>query len=333
MNYNSNNHLVRFADFEYARAAFVDARTPGSNLKENYCIIGKGVSQDSRQPVHIRKTDGFHIGAAGQPPGIVNSLHTHFSAEIFMIFKGKFRIFWGSDGENEAVLGPGDIISVPVNCFRGFEVIGDNNGFLFTVLGGDKCGGGIVSHPDVILEGRKYGLYLLKDGTLADAEAGDPVPEEGKLFPLMGQSEINAMDSYSEEEMMLYVSLWSKKASGISDFTRAGDFTCYHISGHPSHSDNFEIKSKDGVCVYSYSMVTGGLVPMHYRKEKQVLINLFGDVLITFQDSDLMPVVLGPGDVYDMPKESVYSLSGIRGNSYTYCVVKGDKAGPPEIRM
>ncbi|MDA3938005.1 MAG: cupin domain-containing protein [Spirochaetia bacterium] len=333
MNYDSNNHLVRFADLKYARAAFVDARTPGSSPKENYCIIGKGVSQDSRQPVHIQKTEGFHIGAAGQPPGVVNSLHTHFSAEIFMIFKGQFRIFWGTNGESEAVLGPGDIISVPVNCFRGFEVIGNDNGFLFTVLGGDTCGGGIISHPNVILEGRRHGLFLRKDGTLADTEAGDPVPEDVELLPVMSRDEVAALNNYSLEEMMNYVLFWAKRDSRKNSFTEAGDFKCYHISGHPSHIDNFNIKSKDGVCIYSYSMTNGGKVPMHYRKEKQVLINLFGDVLISFQDADLMPITLGPGDVYDMPTNSIFSLTGLRAETYTYCVVNGDNVSPPEIRL
>lgn len=93
----SNNSLIRYADMKYARTAFVDARTPGSHLKENYCLIGPGVSHNPNQPVHIRETDGFNIGAAGQPPGILNSLHSHFSAEIFMIFKGKFRIYSGRE--------------------------------------------------------------------------------------------------------------------------------------------------------------------------------------------------------------------------------------------
>jgi quercetin dioxygenase-like cupin family protein len=333
MDYSSNSHLVRFADLKYARAAFVDARTPGSSPKENYCIIGKGVSQDIRQPIHIQQTDGFHIGAAGQPPGVMNSLHSHFSAEIFMIFRGQFRVFWGPEGENDAILGPGDVISVPVNCFRGFEVIGNDNGLLFTVLGGNRCGGGIISHPSVILEGRKYGLYLLKDGTLADTEAGDPVPDEDNLFTIMSQKELETLNNYSREEMIQFVSWWTKKEFRKNAFSKAGDFACFHISGHPSHDDNFEIKSKDGVCIYAYGMAEGGQVPMHYRKEKQVLINFSGDVLVTFQDSELLPITLGPGDVYDMPKESVYALSGIREESYTYCVVKGDRVNSPEIRV
>ena len=328
---NPNDHLVRFADLEYARAAFVDARTPGSHLKENYCIVGKGVSENPRQPIHIHEVEGFHVGAAGQPPGILNSLHSHFTAEIFAIFKGRFRIYWGPEGGTDTVLRPGDIISVPVNCFRGFEVIGEDNGFMFAVLGGDDCGGGIVWHPDVIREGRQYGMYLKKDGRLADTVAGDPVPADEDLFEPMSDEEVRTFDDYTVKEMGRYVCRWDDRRVRKDGFGVAGDFALYHISGHPDNPEDFEIKSADGVCIYGYGMTPGGLVPPHRRKENQVLVNLFGDVRIDFEEEGLMPVVLGPGDVYDMPKGTAYSLAGIRGDSYTYCLVNGDRPEPPVL--
>jgi hypothetical protein len=70
---------------------------------------------------------------------------------------------------------------------------------------------------------------------------------------------------------------------------------------------------------------------MHLREENHVLINHAGDVIIRFREDDLMPVLLGPGDVYDMPRGKAYSLSGVRGLSYTYCVVKGDKVKDPRV--
>lgn len=331
MDYSSNNYLVRYADLEYARAAFVDARTPGSHLKENYCIIGKGVSENPRQPIHIKETDGFHVGAAGQPPGILNSLHSHFTAEVFLIFKGQFRIYWGPDGARETILGPGDMISVPTNCFRGFEVVGDDNGFLFTLLGGDDCGGGIVWHPSAIVEGRKHGMYLLKSKKLADTVAGDPVPSDDELFPVMTDDEVNSFDDYSEGEMLNFVSRWSAKRSRSTSFSQNGDFSLYHISGHPDNPADFEVKTIDGACIYAYGMSPGGIVPMHRRSENQVLVNLFGDVRIDFEDTQLMPIVLTPGDTYDMPKGTAYSLQGVRGESYTYCFVDGDFPAEPVL--
>ncbi len=331
MNYDSNKPLVRFADLRYARAAFVDARIPGSHLKENYCIVGRGVSQDTRQPVHIMETDGFHIGAAGQPPGILNSLHSHNSAEVFMVYKGTFRIYWGAEGEYEALLGPGDLITVPVHCFRGFEVVGTESGFMFVALGGDDCGGGIVWHPSILAEGQKYGLYLKRDNTLADTVLGDPVPADDELFEPLSMEEVRQFDSYSVEEMLKFVSFRKDRTPRVRRFSSSGDFSCHHVSGSPDHPDDFEAKSRDGLCVYAYEMETGGYVPMHRRSENQVLINYWGDVRLTFSDTELMPIVLGPGDTYNLPTGLGVRIDCIRGRSYTYCVVKGDAVSAPEL--
>jgi len=40
----------------------------GSDAKENFAIVGSGVSESADQHVHIRESPGFNIGAAGQPP-------------------------------------------------------------------------------------------------------------------------------------------------------------------------------------------------------------------------------------------------------------------------
>ena len=39
--------LVRYADLKGLRNAFIDARTPGSDRKENFTIIGPGVAPDA----------------------------------------------------------------------------------------------------------------------------------------------------------------------------------------------------------------------------------------------------------------------------------------------
>ena len=35
-----NNNLVRYMELIPGTSAFIDARTPGSDLKDNFCIIG-----------------------------------------------------------------------------------------------------------------------------------------------------------------------------------------------------------------------------------------------------------------------------------------------------
>ena len=69
--------VVRYGDLRPCKTAFIDAHTPGSDRKENFTIIGGGVSESPDQHVHIRETPGGNIGAAGQPPPV--KVHKRFS--------------------------------------------------------------------------------------------------------------------------------------------------------------------------------------------------------------------------------------------------------------
>ena len=91
-------YIVRYADLKPCKTAFIDAHTPGSDQKDNFTIIGSGVSESADQFVHISETPGFNIGAAGQPPKCFNSLHYHNTAEVFFVLKGRWR-FFGVDME------------------------------------------------------------------------------------------------------------------------------------------------------------------------------------------------------------------------------------------
>ncbi|MGL5138263.1 MAG: cupin, partial [Beijerinckiaceae bacterium] len=101
--------IVRYGDLKPCKTAFIDAHTPGSDQKENFTIIGAGVSESADQHIHIRETPGFNIGAAGQPPRCRNSLHSHRTAEVFFVLKGRWRFFWGRWGKaGEVTLEEGD---------------------------------------------------------------------------------------------------------------------------------------------------------------------------------------------------------------------------------
>ena len=51
--------IVRYGDLMPCKTAFIDAHTPGSDSKENFTIIGGGVSESPDQHVHIAETPGF----------------------------------------------------------------------------------------------------------------------------------------------------------------------------------------------------------------------------------------------------------------------------------
>ncbi len=177
--------IVRFNELIPCRTAFIDAHTPGSDQKENYTIIGAGVSESPDQHVHLRKTPGFNIGAAAQPAGCTNSLHSHRTAEVFIIHSGNWRFFWGLYGDKgEVVLNPGDVISLPTHMFRGFENITEKSesnpngyGFMFAVLGGNDSGGGVLWAPKVIETAQTHGLVLLENGLLIDTHNGESIPD------------------------------------------------------------------------------------------------------------------------------------------------------------
>ena len=168
--------IVRFNELIPCRTAFIDAHTPGSDQKENYTIIGAGVSESPDQHVHLSKTPGFNIGAAAQPAGCTNSLHSHRTAEVFIIHLGKWRFFWGLYGDKgEVVLEPGDVISLPTHMFRGFENITEQNesnpngyGFMFAVLGGNDSGGGVFWAPQVIEAAQAHGLVAFDQNNIED---------------------------------------------------------------------------------------------------------------------------------------------------------------------
>jgi len=183
--------IVRYGDLRPCKTAFIDAHTPGSDQKENFTIIGGGVSESPDQHVHIRETPGFNIGAAGQPPKCRNSLHSHRTAEVFFILKGRWRFFWGRWGTaGEVMLQEGDIFNIPTGIFRAFENIGTDYGMIMAILGGDDAGGGVIWAPQVITDAKDYGLVLGKNGKLYDSKKGQYLPADVPPMPLLTEAEL-----------------------------------------------------------------------------------------------------------------------------------------------
>jgi len=183
--------IVRYGDLKPCKTAFIDAHTPGSDQKENFTIIGGGVSESADQHVHITETPGFNIGAAGQPPKCRNSLHSHRTAEVFFVLKGRWRFFWGRWGKaGEVVLEEGDIFNIPTGIFRGFENIGTDYGMIMAVLGGDDAGGGVIWAPQVIEDARDHGLVLGENGKLYDSKKGQSLPAGVSPMPVLTEQQL-----------------------------------------------------------------------------------------------------------------------------------------------
>ena len=195
--------IVRYGDLKPCKTAFIDAHTPGSDQKENFTIIGGGVSESPDQHVHIRDQIGFNIGAAGQPPKCRNSLHSHRTAEVFFVLKGRWRFFWGRWGTaGEVVLEEGDIFNIPTGIFRGFENIGNDYGMIMAILGGDDAGGGVIWAPQVIEDAKDHGLALGENGKLYDSKKGQSLPDGIGPMPLLGDDELAAFPEVAVENVV-----------------------------------------------------------------------------------------------------------------------------------
>lgn len=195
--------IVRYGELVPCKTAFIDTHTPGSDQKENFTIIGAGVSESPDQHVHIRETPGFNIGAAGQPPKCTNSLHTHRTAEVFFVQKGTWRFFWGIDGKDgEFVAKEGDLFNIPTGIFRGFENIGEEYGMIMAVLGGNNAGGGVIWAPHVIQTAKEHGLILAETGRLYDTKKGESLPDGVNPMPLLTAEELAVFPVVNERDVI-----------------------------------------------------------------------------------------------------------------------------------
>jgi len=201
--FNLDDYIVRYGELIPCRTAFIDTHTPGSDKKENFTIIGGGVSESKDKHVHITETPGFNYGAAGQPPHCQNSLHSHRTAEVFFVLKGRWRFFWGRWGDaGEVILEEGDFFNVPTGIFRGFQNIGEEYGMLMCVMGGDDSGGGVIWAPQVIEESAKHGLVLGEDGKLYDSKNGVFLPEGVNPMPLLTDEQLKQYPEPTTREVL-----------------------------------------------------------------------------------------------------------------------------------
>jgi mannose-6-phosphate isomerase-like protein (cupin superfamily) len=326
--------LIRYADLIPCRNAFVDSRSPGSDAKENFTLIGPGVSENPNQHVHIPEPHGFNIGGARQPPRCLNSQHSHETAEVFVVHKGRWRMIFGVHAdEGDAVMEEGDTISIPTRMFRGFENIGEETGFLFAVLGGDDPGK-VTWSPRVFDLAREYGLVLLEGGRLVDTTLGEKVPEGARLQHAPTAAEIAELATPPQDKLARCVAKAAAlRANPASPLARDGVEEAPVIT--PAQTgDGFAPGPIAGWWPHGFNLrrlrlVSGASVPRHVREEAEVIMMHQGVMQVATPEGD---VLLGPGDTFTTPKGLPRAFRATSSaDAIAYVVRGGDAPAAPRF--
>ena len=313
--YTMDDRIVRYGELVPCKTAFIDAHTPGSDQKENFTIIGGGVSESPDQHVHIAIPHGFNIGAAGQPPKCRNSLHDHNTAEVFFVLSGRWRFFWGRWGSaGEVVLEQGDIINIPTGIFRGFENIGTEYGMIMAILGGDDAGGGVHWAPQVIEDAADHGLILGENGKLYDQKKGQSLPDGIGPMPVMQSDELAKRPELTTMDVV------PNHVARFWDMFALSDSRPVNVIG-----ENGLLRDKPGFEV-DFITRSSAIKNAESHRFPSVLMPVRGHWRISW-DGD--SAVLAPGDTMSVPAELNHSIvPAVTGEAALY-QVKGnaDPAG------
>ena len=315
-NINLSDRLVRYGELIPCKTAFIDTHTPGSNQKENFSIIGSGVSENPDQHVHIKIPHGFNIGAAGQPPKCHNSLHSHRTAEVFFVLSGRWKFFWGRYGKaGNVILEKGDIFNIPTGIFRGFENIGEDYGMIMAILGGNDAGGGVIWAPEVLKEAESHGLILSEKGKIYDTKIGQQLPSNEKLMQPLTENELKKFPEYSSSEV---VPNYVARYLDLYSLSQNNPATVIGENGKIFDKPGFEVEF-----ITDQSFMNS---KNKYVKDV-VFMPVEGYWMLNLKNYNL---ILNPGDTFSLPKNNEYTLNPTKpGIATLYKVIPtDDKPGP-----
>ena len=340
--------FIPFSTLKYSTEAFIDYCIPECSPKKNYALIGSGVSQNPNQPVSLREKHGFQVGGVAMPPGKTNPPHMHFTAEVFMCTKGQWDLQWGFNPEPLKVrLGPGDIASVPTWIYRGFQNVGENEGFMFTALGQDDTGG-ILWGPQTLAAARAQGVHLTEDYRIIDENSGQIWDSSSmKHLEPMTNAEISQLKHWPIEEMKQRVVRhsdldWQSDAllDTVCNTNGAQIAPVIGLGMSESRFHSAPIHNSHGFSIEWLRIPVGGHVAAHALIEKQVLSVYQGSLAIHVSSemqttalmisADPLCVAHGTSDAWDsfaMPGEVWRYLRNVGDIPVTVLVMTPGDAG------
>ena len=317
MSTNITSRLAKFNELVPSNIPFVEGKLKGHQDRKNYSVIGPGVSEDAKQNVKIAEEHGFNIGAVSAAPMNGSGLHSHTTAEVFIIHQGSWRFYWGVDGtEGEVILNSGDVASFPTNMFRGFQNVSKDEALMFVVLG-ENDPGVITWTPKLLKDAKDSGMVLMDDNSLIDTEKQE-IPDEDKIIQPLKEQELETFDHYSSTEIEKYVIRFDQ---GDKYFV---DDEHYNSNKIINYIDKFDIHNKTlepyipHKTGFSLSLLQGKDAHIHeYTLEKSEVFHcLDGKWEIQCNEEK---IVIGAKDTFSVPKNSLRSIRQIgdtTGNLY-----------------
>jgi quercetin dioxygenase-like cupin family protein len=303
------NRVVRYSDLKPCTNAFIDTRSPGSDRKENFTVIGPGVAENPEQHVHISIPHGFNIGGARQPAKCLNSQHSHLTEEVFVVHTGKWDFISGVNADDGRItLEPGDIISIPMDVFRGFECIeglasGEHKdlGYLHAVLGGDDPGR-VLWAPAVFEMAKDFGLILLEDGSLVDTTLGEKVPVGKSPMPVTTIEQINehrVVNSDALNDIVIRTKDFQwRNDTMLSAYAGVEEAA---LVGGESAEEGIKASKlgwKHGFVVRALKFSPDAVIPVHVRKEEEVIFVHQGSLVLLVDGEE---ITLRQGDNFTTP--------------------------------
>lgn len=285
--------FIPFSGLRYTTEAFIDYAIDECSPKYNYALIGPGVSQNPNQPVSLREPHGFQLGGVSMPHGKTNPPHMHFTCEVFMCFRGDWRLMWGfNPDEKHTVISEGDVVSVPTWIYRAFRNVGIDDGFLFSGLGRDDTGG-ILWGPWTIQQARKAGVYLTEDYRMIDTRRGDILPPDVRLLDPMTAEQIAALEDWTPKRMLDRVVRhadlnWSSEAllDSVLPFHGAEMAPVVGLGMHQGRAVSPPVANAHGMSIEWLRVPPGGQIGRHRLASKQVLVLKKGQVRLDVEADD-----------------------------------------------
>jgi quercetin dioxygenase-like cupin family protein len=142
--------IARFSEQVPDLKAFPDLADASRKRDVVYMIS----PEETAGPAPISQPHNFHMAILTLNKGVRPATHSHPYNEVFMPLDAPFTFFWGENGEENVVLNPLDVISVPAGVFRTFENMEDRPGRVMAIF--DYAGD---PHANIVVSEEMYEKY------------------------------------------------------------------------------------------------------------------------------------------------------------------------------